>query len=131
VRATSQSQFLTTGIAILCLLEAPCFAASIASTVDGGGQRTASANYTMDGSVGGIGAVSVRILGTFLAAPCGAGGYSFTDAARCCCGAQAIARTPACSAMRSIAGRSERISGRKSLPAGIVVHAVGRSERCE
>jgi hypothetical protein len=36
----------------------PAQAATAASTVDGGGQRTASANYTMDGSVGGIGNIS-------------------------------------------------------------------------
>jgi hypothetical protein len=34
------------------------FAANIISTIDSGGQRTTSASYTMDGSVGGIGGVS-------------------------------------------------------------------------
>jgi hypothetical protein len=36
------------------------FAASVitTSTIDGGGRRTSSANYTMDGSVGGIGGIS-------------------------------------------------------------------------
>ena len=39
---------------------APVFAASDNSTVDVGGQRTTSANYTMDGSLGGIGDAAVR-----------------------------------------------------------------------
>jgi hypothetical protein len=34
------------------------FAASVVSTIDGGGKRTTSANYTMDGSVGGIVGIS-------------------------------------------------------------------------
>ena len=42
--------FVTTGAFV-----APVFAASAIATVDGGGQRTASANYAMDGSIGGIG----------------------------------------------------------------------------
>jgi hypothetical protein len=33
--------------------------ASVTSTIDGGGQRATSANYTMDGSVGGIGGISI------------------------------------------------------------------------
>jgi hypothetical protein len=42
------------------LLASTTFAASslVTSSVDGGGKRTASANYTMDGSVGGIGGIS-------------------------------------------------------------------------
>ncbi|MGO9243359.1 MAG: hypothetical protein ACLPT4_16955 [Verrucomicrobiia bacterium] len=42
-------------------LYAPCLFASSAlttSSIDGGGLRTSSANYTMDGSVGGIGGIS-------------------------------------------------------------------------
>jgi hypothetical protein len=35
------------------------FAASVISTIDGGGLRTSSANYTMDGSVGGIAGISI------------------------------------------------------------------------
>lgn len=34
------------------------FAASVNSTIDGGGKRTTSANYTIDGSIGGIGGIS-------------------------------------------------------------------------
>ena len=34
------------------------FAASVNSTIDGGGKRTTSASYTIDGSVGGIGGIS-------------------------------------------------------------------------
>ena len=36
----------------------PAIAASVVSTLDGGGQRIASASYTMDGSIGGIGGIS-------------------------------------------------------------------------
>jgi hypothetical protein len=36
----------------------PAFAADVSDTVDGGGRGTASVNYTMDGSLGGIGGVS-------------------------------------------------------------------------
>lgn len=41
-------------------LSSTTFASSVVttSTIDGGGRRTASANYTMDGSVGGIGGIS-------------------------------------------------------------------------
>ncbi len=37
---------------------------SVSSTVDTGGQRTTSASYTMDGSVGGIGGISVAVVDT-------------------------------------------------------------------
>ena len=35
-----------------------CFAASVISTIDGGGLRTSSASYTMDNSIGGIDGIS-------------------------------------------------------------------------
>ena len=54
----------------LCTL--PCFAATLStSSVDGGGQRAASANYTMDGSVGGIGGIATA------AAPAGTNSAGF------------------------------------------------------
>lgn len=44
---------------IFTLTSAFCVqAASVINTIDGGGQRTTSANYTMDGSVGGIAGIS-------------------------------------------------------------------------
>jgi hypothetical protein len=45
---------------VLSMIPSMAFAASdiTTSTIDGGGRRTSSANYTMDGSVGGIGGIS-------------------------------------------------------------------------
>ena len=44
---------------MMCLLSGQVMAARAIGTVDGGGQRAASANYTMDGSMGGIGGIAV------------------------------------------------------------------------
>jgi hypothetical protein len=45
-------------IALALALALSSFAASVVSTIDGGGQRATSANYIMDGSVGGIAGIS-------------------------------------------------------------------------
>jgi len=48
-------------IGLLLLLASTTHASSVVtmSTIDGGGRHTASANYTMDGSVGGIAGISI------------------------------------------------------------------------
>jgi hypothetical protein len=48
-------------IVALWLVPLAAFAASVISTIDAGGGRAASASYTMDGSVGGIGGVSTVV----------------------------------------------------------------------
>src|ERR1035437_10997786 len=51
---------LKLAVLVMGALCPPAFAAtvSIPSSIDDGGLRTSSANYTMDGSVGGIGGIS-------------------------------------------------------------------------
>ena len=51
---------LAVQLLVLVLCSTVAFAAnvSITSTIDGGGLRATSANYTMDNSVGGIGGIS-------------------------------------------------------------------------
>ena len=55
-----KTNFQTSCVILAGLFALPCFADNIASTIDGGGQRTSSANYVKDGSVGGVAGIAWR-----------------------------------------------------------------------
>ena len=44
------------------LASATVLAGNVASSIDSGGQRSTSANYTMDGSLGGIAGISTNVV---------------------------------------------------------------------
>ena len=58
MKRARKNLWLAAGFLTIGAFVAPVFADGAIATVDGGGQRTTSANYTMDGSVGGIGGAS-------------------------------------------------------------------------
>jgi len=57
-QALISNQMLAGMFAVASVCCSTVFAASVNSTVDGGGQRTTSANYTVDASIGTIGGIS-------------------------------------------------------------------------